>query len=75
MALPSETLQAVLAYCFHELGINRVGAEIYEFNARSIRLFERNGFQLDGTRREYLFKDGVFKDNRLYSLLREEWEG
>ena len=71
----SEALQAVLRYCFTQLGMNRVGAEIYAFNERSIRLFERNGFRRDGTRRQYIFKDGVFKDDHLYSLLREDWEG
>jgi len=70
----SETLQAVLAYCFTELKMNRAGAEIYEFNARSIRLFERNGFRREGIRRQYVFKDGIYKDEYLYSLLREEWE-
>ena len=71
----SETLQAVIAYCFKELGMNRIGAEIYEFNAPSIKLFERNGFQLEGRLRQSIFKDGVFKDELLYSLLREDWEG
>ena len=70
----SETLQAIIAYCFKELGMNRIGAEIYEFNIHSIRLFERNGFRREGTKRQYIFKDGVFKDERLYSLLRDEWE-
>jgi ribosomal-protein-alanine N-acetyltransferase len=70
----SETLQAIIAYCFRELKMNRIGAEIYEFNIQSIRLFERNGFHRDGTRRQYIFKDGVFKDEHLYSLLRDEWE-
>ena len=70
----SETLQAIIAYCFKELDMNRIGAEIYEFNAPSIKLFERNGFQLEGRLRQYIFKDDVFKDELLYSLLREDWE-
>lgn len=69
----SETLQAVISFCFKELGMNRIGAEIYEFNTRSIRLFERNGFQQEGRRHQYIFKDGIFKDERLYCLLRDEW--
>jgi ribosomal-protein-alanine N-acetyltransferase len=70
----SEALQAVISYCFNELDMNYIGAEIYEFNAPSIRLFERNGFRRDGIRRQYVFKDGVFKDDYLYSLLRQDWE-
>jgi [ribosomal protein S5]-alanine N-acetyltransferase len=69
----SETLQAIIAYCFRELEMNHIGAEIYEFNAPSIRLFERNGFHRDGIRRQYIFKDGVFKDVYIYSLLKEDW--
>ena len=70
----SEALHAIIAFCFNELGMNRIGVEIYEFNTRSIRLVERNGFRQEGTRRQFIFKDGVFKDERLYSLLRDEWE-
>jgi len=70
----SETLQAIIVYCFGELGMNRIEVEIYDFNTPSIRLFERNGFQRDGTRRQYILKGGIFKDEHLYSLLRDEWE-
>ena len=72
--LDISSLQAIIAYCFNELGMNRIGAEIYEFNTHSMRLFERNGFRLEGTKRQFIFKDGSFKDEYLYSLLREEWE-
>jgi [ribosomal protein S5]-alanine N-acetyltransferase len=71
----SEALQAIVAYCFNELNLNRIGAEFYEFNERSIRLFERNGFRREGVFRQYIFKDGVFKDGYLYSLVRGDWDG
>ena len=70
----SEALRAIVAYCFNELNLNRIGAEIYEFNERSIRLFERNGFRREGAFRQYIYKDGIFKDEYLYSLLKEDWE-
>ena len=70
----SEALQSVIHFCFTELGLNRIGAEIYEFNARSIRLFEKNGFQREGIKRQFIFKDNVFKDEYLYSLVRADWE-
>jgi ribosomal-protein-alanine N-acetyltransferase len=69
-----EALQAVISYCFTELDLNRIGVEIYEFNTRSIRLAEALGFHKEGVRRQYIFKDGVFKDEILYSLLREDWD-
>jgi ribosomal-protein-alanine N-acetyltransferase len=69
-----EALQAVITYCFTELNLNRLGVQIYEFNARSIRLFEGLGFRREGARSQYIFKDGTFRDEVQYSLLREDWE-
>ena len=71
----SETLQAVITHCFTNLGLNRIEAEIYEFNNPSIKLFERNGFQRDGIRRQYILKEGIFRDEYLYSLLLKDWDG
>ena len=68
-----EALQTVITYCFTELDLNRIGVQIYEFNARSIRLFEGLGFCREGVKRQFVFKDGTFKDEVQYSLLREDW--
>jgi RimJ/RimL family protein N-acetyltransferase len=69
-----ETIEAIIAYCFTTLNLNRIGAAIYEFNLRSKHLFEGLGFQQEGVLRQNVLKDGVFKDECLYSLLRESWE-
>ncbi len=68
-----EALQAVIDYCFQELNMNRIGAEIYDFNLRSIRLFEKLGFRREGALRQAVFKDGKFHDELLYGLLRQAW--
>ena len=68
-----EALQAVIQYCFNELSLNRVGAEIYEFNTRSINLFQGLGFQPEGRKKQYILKDGIFKDELLFSLVKENW--
>ncbi len=34
---------------------------------------KENSFQRDGIRRQYIFKDGVFEDVYVYSLLQEDW--
>ena len=70
----SEVLRAAIDYSFTTLGMNRIGAEIYAVNERSIRLFERLGFQREGTVRESVLKNGVFIDEYVYGLLRREWD-
>jgi RimJ/RimL family protein N-acetyltransferase len=69
-----ETLQAVIAYCFQELNMHRIGAEIYSHNERSIRLFEGLGFQQEGAIRENVLKRGQYVDELLYGLLESEWQ-
>jgi RimJ/RimL family protein N-acetyltransferase len=70
-----EALQAIISYCFIELNVNRIGVEIYEFNTRSINLFQRLGFHREGMKKQFIFKDGMFKDELLFSLLKENWKG
>ncbi len=69
-----ETLTAIIAYCFTELDLNRIGASIYDFNERSIRLFEGLGFVREGVIRENVLKRGEFRDEYVYGLLQSEWE-
>ena len=69
----SEVLEAMIRHCFETLDMNRIGAEIYAFNARSIRLFERAGFQREGLIRQSVLKNGRYEDEILYGLMREEW--
>jgi RimJ/RimL family protein N-acetyltransferase len=64
-----EALEAVIQYCFDTLHMHRIGAEIYSHNQRSIRLFERLGFQREGALRENVLKRGMYVDELLYGLL------
>jgi RimJ/RimL family protein N-acetyltransferase len=70
--LGREVVAEVVRHCFEDLHLNRVGAEIYAFNTRSIALFEGLGFRREGVVREAVFKDG-FHDEYIYGLLRSEW--
>lgn len=67
-------LGLVLKHCFLKLRMNRIGAEIYSFNRRSIALFRRAGFRKEGTLRQAVFADGKFYDEHIYGLLHGEWE-
>lgn len=68
-----ETLTAVIEYCFTTLDMNRIGAEAWAFNARSIHMLEALGFKREGVARQYILKNGAFFDEVLFGLLREEW--
>lgn len=64
-----ECAAAVIAHAFQSMELHRIGAEVDIDNLRSCRLLERLGFQFEGVRRGYEFKDGVFLDLRYYARL------
>ena len=49
--------------------LHRIYAEPYTTNPASARVLEKSGFQLEGTMRKNVFKDGVLMDQWLYAKL------
>lgn len=69
----AEAIRIVLRYYFSELRYQKVNAEVYSFNAASIRLHEGLGFQLEGRLRRMTFTGGVYHDTLVYGLTAEEF--
>jgi RimJ/RimL family protein N-acetyltransferase len=68
-----EALHEIIKFCFLKLKMNRVGAEIYAFNERSIKLFEGLHFKREGIIREAVNKKGKWEDEIIFGLLKSEW--
>lgn len=56
----------VVDYAFQLPDINRVYAQVFEHNPASMRVLEKNGFQLEGILRKAVIKDGKLRDVHLY---------
>ncbi len=70
----SDALDVLLRFAFGELNLRRVQLTVFSYNATAIHLYEKFGFQREGTYREFLQRDGQLYDMLLYGLLRREWE-
>jgi RimJ/RimL family protein N-acetyltransferase len=69
----AEAIDTILRYGFEELGLNRVGLSVFEFNEDAISTYERVGFREEGRLRQALKRDGAFHDAILMSVLEPEW--
>ena len=69
----TEAAEALLAWAFDTLDLNRVQAEADTRNGASARVLEKLGFVHEGTLREDCVVDGVVSDSWVYGLLRREW--
>lgn len=74
LGIASEALNAIIAYGFKHLGLQRIEALIEPLNLPSQKLAERQGFIREGLLRNYEFTGGKFDDLYMYSMLRRDFE-
>jgi RimJ/RimL family protein N-acetyltransferase len=67
--LGSEATGLIVAYAFETLGLHRISLEVYAFNPRARRVYEKVGFVAEGTRRDALLWDGEWVDAIAMSIL------
>ena len=60
-------------HAFGELGLDRITAEAFADNPRSVRLLEGAGFVREGVMRENILRDGQRVDELVFGVLRHEW--
>lgn len=63
----------MLQFAFDTLNLHRVELEVFAFNPRAMRAYEKAGFRLEGTRRESFFQDGKYWDAYRMAILRDEF--
>jgi RimJ/RimL family protein N-acetyltransferase len=69
----SDATRTILRFAFDELNLNRVQLEVYAFNPRAVRAYEKVGFCHEGIRRQALFREGSYHDIHIMAVLRDEW--
>lgn len=67
--LASDALQVLVRHCFENLGLHQLHCGVVADNTSSRRLFENNGFQPCGVRKEWLWQEEQWKDELLYQLI------
>lgn len=66
--LGSEATRLAVDHAFR-LGVHRIELEVYDFNPRARRVYEKVGFQHEGTKRDALHWNGAWIDAHMMSVL------
>lgn len=69
----TDAMNALLDFGFGMLRLERMWLEVYVFNTRARRSYDKSGFVLEGVVRHGVFKQGRYIDVELMSILRDEW--
>ncbi|MEZ4858052.1 MAG: GNAT family N-acetyltransferase [Flavobacteriaceae bacterium] len=67
----SEAIKATTNYCFKHLNVHQVFANITSDNKNSIQLFEKIGFLKCGEKKDWIFSEGIFKNEVMYQYFHE----
>jgi putative acetyltransferase len=68
MGVGSALMKAALDLADNWLDYTRIELEVFTDNAEAIALYKKFGFEIEGTHRQYAFRNGVFAD--VYSMAR-----
>ncbi len=69
----TDALNALVDFGFGELRLERIELEVFDYNTRAIRSYEKAGFQTDAVLRRARFHRGAHHDVHLMSILRDDW--
>jgi RimJ/RimL family protein N-acetyltransferase len=69
----TEATRLIVGYGFEHLGLHRISLEVYAFNPRARRAYEKAGFRPEGVLRESLRYNGAWIDAVVMSVLAAEW--
>ncbi|MHA7261986.1 GNAT family N-acetyltransferase [Arthrobacter sp. TMN-37] len=70
----SEATRLLIDHAFTATGLHRISLEVFAFNPRARRAYEKSGFTAEGTLRGAFKFDGRYIDAIAMSILRPEWE-
>jgi RimJ/RimL family protein N-acetyltransferase len=71
--LGTEAVRMIIGYAFERLGLHRVELQVYAFNPRARRVYDKVGFVAEGVLRDALRWGDGWVDATVMSILAPEW--
>ena len=69
-----EAVDLLLGFGFNELNLHRVGLQVFDFNERAIRSYQKSGMVEEGRLREAFFREGDYHDIVLMAITEDEFK-
>jgi len=69
----TDAMKIVLRYAFTELNLQRVSLDVFGYNERALRSYQKAGFVIEGRQRQLLLRNGQRFDCIYMGVLRNEW--
>lgn len=70
----TDAMNVLIKFIFEQMNINKIKLNVYDFNERAVKSYEKSGFVKEGVLRQEIYKDGKYHDEYIMGLLRSEYE-
>ena len=70
----TDAIVTLLRFGFHEMNLNRVWLDVYEFNERAQACYKKCGFVEEGRLRQNIYQEGRYWDTIIMGILRSEFD-
>lgn len=67
----TEAAQLLLDFIFNELNLRKVLLNVFSFNERAIKCYQKLGFKEEGRLKEQVYKDGKYTDDIIMAKFKE----
>ncbi|MDI6787718.1 MAG: UDP-4-amino-4,6-dideoxy-N-acetyl-beta-L-altrosamine N-acetyltransferase [Planctomycetota bacterium] len=68
-----EAVALILKYVFEHLNMHKLYCDLFASNQKVISLYKSSGFEIEGTLRKHVFKNGDYQDVVMMGMLKEEY--
>ena len=69
----SEATKLIMDYAFNTLNLNRVQLHVAVENEKAIKVYKKTGFEIEGTLRQAMFREGKYHDFHVMGLLKDDY--
>lgn len=69
----TDAMKVLIEFIFNQMNINKIKLNVYSFNGRAMKSYEKCGFVKEGTLRQELYRDGKYYDIIIMGLLKEDY--
>jgi RimJ/RimL family protein N-acetyltransferase len=70
----TDAIRLMLNYAFSELNLRRISLELFEYNQRALRSYQKVGFVEEGRMRGVYQREGQRWDSIYMGILRDNWQ-
>lgn len=69
----TEAMKLLLNFLFNEVGLRKVKLNVFDFNKRAIRCYEKSGFKVEGIYKQEIYRYGEYHDNFAMAATRDDF--